>query len=148
MGFACAASFDYRRVRVGYHASARFIVLILRKALLSFSLFCALTFGVRAAGELFYVITDSVSTDMEAYRILVQQHWLEVPLRRAQFALVVVRSETESPLIGIYSSLDALRHDAEMQVNISGSNYVVYVFALDDDLRPTELKRISYPVND
>jgi hypothetical protein len=85
-GFAAAAC-----------ASARFIVLTLRKALLSISLICALTFRVHAAGELFYVITDSVSTDMEAHRILVQQHWLEVPLRRAQFALVVVRSESESP---------------------------------------------------
>ena len=118
-------------------ASARFIVLILRKALLSVSLICALPFGVHATGELFYVITDSVSTDMGAHRILVQQHWLEVPLRRAQFALVVVRSESKSPLLGMYSSLDALRRDTEMQLNISGSNFVIYVFALDDNLVPT-----------
>jgi hypothetical protein len=72
----------------------------------------------------------------------------ELPLRRAQFVLVVVRSELELPLTSFYGSLCDLRHDAEMQLNISGSNYVVYVFALDDELRPRELKRISYPAND
>jgi hypothetical protein len=25
---------------------------------------------------------------------------------------------------------------------------VVYIFGLDDDLRPTELERIAYPAND
>ena len=44
--------------------------------------------------------------------------------------------------------VDALRRDAEMQLNISGSNFVIYVFALDDNLVPTELKRTSYPARD
>jgi hypothetical protein len=59
-----------------------------------------------------------------------------------------VRSELEMPLTGFYESVGELKRDAEMQLNISGSNYVVYIFGLDDDLRPTELKRIAYPAND
>jgi hypothetical protein len=85
---------------------------------------------------------------IEAQRILYRQRWTAVPLRRAQFALVVVRSELEMPLTGFYSSVAELKQDAEMQLNISGSNFVVYIFSLDDDLRPTELKRIAYPAND
>src|SRR6266851_2977991 len=101
----------------------------------------------RAAGERVYVIADSISTSMEAQRILYRQRWTAVPLRRAQFALVVVRSELEMPLMGFYSSVAELKEDAEMQLNITGSNFVVYVFTLDDDLRPTELKRIAYPAD-
>jgi hypothetical protein len=53
-----------------------------------------------------------------------------VPLRRAQFALVVVRSELEMPVSGFYSSVGELKQDAEGQLNIAGSNFVVYIFAL------------------
>jgi hypothetical protein len=81
-----------------------------------------------SAGEQVYVIAESVSTSMEAQRILDQQRWTAVPLRRAQFALVVVRSELEMPLAGFYSSVAELKHDAEMQLNIAGSNYVVLCF--------------------
>jgi hypothetical protein len=77
-----------------------------------------------------------------------RQRWAEAPLRRADLVLVVVRSELQMPLSGIYSSVTELKQDAEMQLNISGSNFVVYVFALDDDLRPTELKRVAYPAHD
>jgi hypothetical protein len=52
------------------------------------------------------------------------------------------------PVSGIYSSVIELKQDTETQLNISGSNFVVYIFALDDDLRPTELKRIAYPAHD
>jgi hypothetical protein len=54
--------------------------------------------------------------------------------------LVVVRSELEMPLMGFYLSVAELKQDAETQLNIAGTNFVVYVFALDDDLRPTESK--------
>ena len=70
------------------------------------------------------------------------------PPRRAQFVLVVIRSELEMPLAGFYSSVAELKEDAEMQLDIAGSNYVVYMFALDDDLRPTEVRRIAYPASD
>ncbi len=52
------------------------------------------------------------------------------------------------PLAGFYSSVAELKEDAEMQLDIAGSNYVVYMFALDDDLRPTEVRRIAYPASD
>jgi hypothetical protein len=104
--------------------------------------------AVQPAGQRVYVIAESVSTGMEAQRILYQQRWTTAPLQQAQFVLVVMRSELEMPLTGFYSSVADLKHDAEMQLNIAGSNHVVYVFALDDDLRPTELKRIAYPAND
>jgi hypothetical protein len=103
---------------------------------------------LQSAGEQVYVIAESVSTSMEAHRIINQRRWIEVRLRRAQFVLVVVRSELEMPLTGFYESVGELKRDAEMQLNISGSNYVVYIFGLDDDLRPTELKRVAYPAND
>jgi hypothetical protein len=102
----------------------------------------------KGAGENVYGIAESVSTNMEAQRIVQQQRWTIVPLRRAQFVLVVVRSELEMPLTGFYSSVAELKQDAEMQLNIAGSNYVVYVFGLEDDLRPREFKRIVYPAND
>jgi len=121
--------------------------LTLRHLVVAMVLF-VLTASAHGAGEQVYVIAESVSTSMEAQRILYQQRWTEVPLRRAQFVLVVVRSELEMPLTGFYSSVAELKRDAEMQLNIAGSNYVIYVFALDDDLRPTEVKRIAYPAND
>ena len=119
--------------------------------LVAFGIALSLSFSrpaVHAAGEQVYVIAESVSTSMEAQRILYRQQWTAVPLRRAQFVLVVVRSELEMPLTGFYSSVADLKHDAEMQLNIAGSNYVVYLFTLDYELRPTELKRIAYPAND
>jgi hypothetical protein len=85
---------------------------------------------------------------VETRPILSQQRWIEVLLRRAQFALVVVRSELEMLLTGVYESVADLKRDAEMQLNISGSNCVVYIFRLDDDLRPSEPKRIVHPAND
>jgi hypothetical protein len=30
-------------------------------------------------------------------------------------------------------------------LNIAGSNFIVYVFQLDDDLRPTEVRHVAYP---
>jgi hypothetical protein len=57
---------------------------------------------LQSAGEQVYVIAESVSTSMEAHRIINQRRWIEVRLRRAQFVLVVVRSELEMPLTGVY----------------------------------------------
>jgi hypothetical protein len=108
----------------------------------------AVTTGARAAGEKFFVIAESVSTSMEARRIIRQQRWQEAPLRQAEYVLVVVRSSLMMPLIGIYDGIGELQRDAENQLNISGPNFVVYIFRLDDNLRPTELKRVNYPARD
>jgi hypothetical protein len=64
----------------------------------------AVTTGARAAGEKFFVIAESVSTSMEARRIIRQQRWQEAPLRQAEYVLVVVRSSLMMPLIGIYAA--------------------------------------------
>jgi hypothetical protein len=101
-----------------------------------------------AAGEQVYVIAESVSTSIEARRIAQQQQWIIVPLRHARYALVVVRSELEHPLGGLYSNVFEIKKDAEMQLNIAGSNFVVYLFELDDNFRPTQLRRQSYRARD
>lgn len=109
----------------------------------------SLSFGAaRAAGESVFIIAEIVSTSMEARRIASEQQWQIAPLRRAQYALVVVRSELESPLLGTYRSIHELQRDAANQLNIAGSNYVVYIYALDDDLRPSEVKKLAYPARD
>jgi hypothetical protein len=46
------------------------------------------------------------------------------------------------PLSGIYSSVAELKQDAEMQLNISGSNFVVHVLALDDDYALPSLREL------
>jgi hypothetical protein len=101
-----------------------------------------------AAGEKFYIIAESVSTSIEARRIMHQQGWVEVPLRRADYVLVVVRSELSMPLSGSYRSINDLKRDAEFQLNISGSNFVVYVYSLDEELKPTEVLRRNYKYRD
>jgi hypothetical protein len=120
----------------------------MKQILLALSLFVLIGTKAQSDGEQVYIIAESVSTSMEARRILQHQRWTEAPLRRADLVLVVVRSGLQMPLSGIYSSVAELKQDAEMQLNISGSNFVVYVFALDDNLRPTEVKRVVYPADD
>ena len=90
------------------------------------------------------VIAPSVSTSMEARLILSKQGWIETNLRNASAALVVVRSMLYNPLMFSYESFDELERDAEMQLNISGENFHVYIYSLDDRLKPTQLKHISY----
>ena len=107
-----------------------------------------LAIPARSAGEQVYVIAESLSTSSEARRIAQQQRWIIAPLRQSSHALVVVRSSMQYPLIGIYKSVSDIQQDASLQLNISGPNFVVYLFALDDNLRPTELKRIVYPARD
>lgn len=80
-----------------------------------------------------YIVAKSVPTEMEARRILVKNRWVESRLRQADFALVVVRSALYSPLRGSYTNIGELEEDADHQLNIADSNYVVYLFRLDDD---------------
>jgi hypothetical protein len=95
-----------------------------------------------------YVVADSVSTSMEAHRIIRQKRWTEVPLRQAYNALVVVRSTLNDPLNYSYESVSELKKDAGGQMNISGDNFVVYLYSLDEDLRPTLIHKSSYPARD
>ena len=91
------------------------------------------------------VIAPSVSTSMEANRILAQTGYRRVGLRKAAAVLVVVRSALYDPLSYSYSSYCELVQDAESQLNIAGMNFHVYVYALDDDLVPSRLGHQSYP---
>jgi len=81
---------------------------------------------------------------MEARSIISKQGWVETSLRNADAVLVVVRSMLYYPLSSSYRRFDELERDAEMQLNISGENFHVYIYNLDERLRPTELKHVSY----
>jgi len=94
------------------------------------------------------VIAPSVSTSFEARRILAELGWHETSLRYASGLLVVVRSMLFNPLMGVYSNICELQEDAENQLNISGESFHIYIFSLDDDLRPTQVKHVSYEAND
>ena len=95
------------------------------------------------------VITHSVSTSMEAREVLRRQSWSETSnLRQADGILVVCRSMLIYPLSSSYNSIKELDEDADSQLNISGSNFHVYVYRINDDLSVYEVKHIHYPANE
>jgi hypothetical protein len=95
------------------------------------------------------VIAHSLSTRMEAREVLRRQGWIETTnLRQADGILVVCRSGLSWPLNSSYESVKDLDRDAESQLNISGSNFHIYVYRINDDLSVGEVKHINYPAND
>jgi hypothetical protein len=90
------------------------------------------------------VIAPSVSTSIEARRILAQQGWTQVKMKTADAILVVVRSSLSLPLRSSYSFVGELKEDADRQLNISGPKFHIYLYQLGDDLDCTEFKHISY----
>ncbi len=90
------------------------------------------------------VIAPSLSTSTKARQIRQSAGLSEVPLRHARAVLVVVRSSLFNPLWQQYDSVHAIKEDAERQLNISGPKYHVYVFELDDDLRPLQVSHESF----
>jgi len=94
------------------------------------------------------VVAPSVSTSIEARLILRKQGWVETSLRDASAALVVVRSMLFDPLQFTYASFGELERDAESQLNIIGQDFHVYVYSLDDNLRPVQLQHVSYKADD
>ena len=101
----------------------------------------------RGASNVF-VIAESVSTSIEARSIIRRNRWQESPFRQADFILVVVRSMLFSPLTEYYDSVEQLRLDASNQMNIAGSNFVVYIFDIDSRRRPIFFRKIDYPARD
>jgi hypothetical protein len=98
-----------------------------------------------ASGEKVAVIAPSVSTSIEARSIIGKNKWIESNPREADFILVVVRSSLSLPLNISYDCYKELRDDAEGQLNISGRNFCVYLFQLnDDDLSLIEIKHTHY----
>ena len=85
---------------------------------------------------------------MKAHGILRDLRLIETSPRLAAYALVVVRSGLYNPLTGMYDSLAELEQDAEAQLNIAGPQYHVYLFQLDDNLRPYELDHKSFDAED
>ena len=94
------------------------------------------------------VIAHSVSTSIKAREIRTQADWAEVPPKKADFVLVVCRSMLFNPLSFSYRSYGKLDEDAENQLNISGSNFHVYIYAINDDLSVTQVKHESFQVED
>ena len=94
-----------------------------------------------------YVIAESVSARTEASRIIHETGWNIVPIDQAQYALVVVRSDLEHPLVGPYKTLFELQRDARNLHN-AGSNFVVYLFALDTNFAWITIEMRFYPAKD
>ncbi len=90
------------------------------------------------------VIAPSVSTSMEARSIMREKGWIETNFRQADGILVVVRSMLFNPLSYSYRSIGDLQEDADMQLNISGEKFHVYIYQINDDLSVSQLKHINY----
>jgi hypothetical protein len=95
-----------------------------------------------------YVIAPSVSTSMEARSIRMKKAWVESNLRQADAILVVVRSMLLNPLDYSYDSVKELEDDAENQLNILGENFHVYIYSIDDDMKVSQEKHVSYKTDD
>jgi len=95
-----------------------------------------------------YVIAPSVSTSMEARRVLHRQGWRETgQLRDAQSVLVVVRSMLYWPLSSSYRTIQDLDSAARGQLNISGSYFHVYLYSLNHDYGVYQADHVSYPAH-
>lgn len=94
------------------------------------------------------VIAPSISTSMKAREIRMSKGWSEVQYKQSDAILVVCRSGLFLPLSSSYKSIEKLEEDADSQLNISGSNYHVYLYKLNDDLSVDELQHINFPAND
>jgi hypothetical protein len=91
-----------------------------------------------------YVIAPSVSTSMEAGSIMASNGWARCKIKTSNAILVVVRSMLFDPLNYSYESVFELQEDADMQLNIVGQNFHIYIYSVDDDLRVTQLSHASY----
>ncbi len=113
---------------------------------------CSFVFSLPANAEKglnVAVIAHSISTRMEARQVLMRKGWTETTnLRQADGILVVCRSGLNWPLNSSYPSIKELDDDADSQLNISGSNFHIYVYRINDDLSVDEDKHIHYPAND
>ncbi|QWD31215.1 hypothetical protein G6681_05590 [Polynucleobacter paneuropaeus] len=96
-----------------------------------------------------YVIAHSISTRAEARRVMQKQGWGQATNpAQASGILVVCRSGLSYPLNSPYKTIKELDEDADSQLNISGSNFHVYVFNLNGNKTVSEAQHIYYPAND
>ncbi len=90
------------------------------------------------------VIAPSISTAIESRSILSQMKWIETSPKNANVVLVVCRSSLYNPLMYSYDCYCKLKEDAEMQLNISGPKFHVYLFKISDDLSVFQVDHSSY----
>ena len=90
------------------------------------------------------VIAPSSSCSIEARKIMQQEGWNASNYRYADAILVVVRSMLFNPLNFSYDSIHELEDDADNQLNISGENYHIYLYSINDNLSVNETKHMSY----
>lgn len=94
------------------------------------------------------VVAHSISTRIEARKVLARQGWTETTnLRQAAGILVVCRSGLNWPLSDSYSSFKELDDAANSQLNISGSNFHIYVFKFNDNLSVDKINHRSFPAD-
>lgn len=95
------------------------------------------------------VIAHSISTRAEARNVMRRQGWSEAAnLRQADAILVVCRSGLNWPLSSSYRSIKELDDDADSQLNISGSNFHIYIYQINSNLGVDEVKHVHYPADD
>ncbi len=94
------------------------------------------------------VVAHSISTRVEARKVLARQGWTETTnLRQADGILVVCRSGLNWPLNDSYRSFKELNDDADSQLNISGSNFHIYVYKLNNDLSVEKVAHQRFPAD-
>ncbi len=99
---------------------------------------------VYGRGEKVAVIAPSISTSREARAVLRENGLIETSFRDADAILVVVRSGLLFPLNYRYDSVKKLERDADMQLNISGRRFHVYLFQFNQDLSVSEIYHDKY----
>ena len=96
-----------------------------------------------------FVIAHSISTRSEARLVMQKQGWGRAATpSQANGILVVCRSGLSYPLNSSYRNIKELNDDADSQLNISGSNYHIYVFNLNGNKTLSEAQHVYYPAND
>lgn len=111
-------------------------------------LFCLLTASVSANAQNVAVIAHSVSTRMEARNVISERSMNRIELKDAEKVLVVCRSGLRYPMSSSYRSISDLDDDADMQLNISGRYFHVYLFSVDSSGRVQELEHERYLASD
>jgi hypothetical protein len=94
------------------------------------------------------VVAHSISTRVEARKVLARQGWTETTnLQQADGILVVCRSGLNWPLNDSYRSFQELNDDADSQLNISGSNFHIYVYKFNVNLSVEKVAHQSFPAD-
>ena len=96
-----------------------------------------------------FVIAHSISTRAEARLVMQKQGWGQAANpSQANGVLVVCRSGLSYPLNSSYKNIKELNDDADGQLNISGSNFHIYVYNLNGNKTLSQVQHIYYPAND